>query len=484
MRGRLLLLAWCCLARPGAGAESQVLALAGRRVEVSADRIRYEAKGGLVVLSGQARLRVEGTTFSADLIRLDLSDRAAPRALAEGHLVLDDARGRVEGERLEYDLAGERGTVTMASLTVPVNPRGALSDLLAPHERPRQLRLTASEVSREGMCAILRGVACWLPGGEPPQFRVKAGSAVLSLAADGALGACVDRLSLRRTAVQIHGLNILRLPEMRLGEGGVFLPTMSLNRTHGFYVEQGFVVPLRPGLRYHALPRLGTIHGLTGVGRLRADSRLGRWELASSYRDVSARLSGRRDIEFSRLGELSLTPRAWSLPALGGTLSGSATAGLVHEHGGATAWRASAGLALAGAFYHGRTSRLGYDAMGRYSLYGGGSTYGWARGTVQVEKDFDHVFWGSLGLRVHGGIGHTPFLHDLVDVPRELVQSARWRCARHWVLSEDLSFDLHERRVRLAQAGLAYRDRLLEYGLVLRSLPTFSVNVQAKLLGF
>ena len=80
-------------------------------VELKADRQEYDTNSQTVTASGNVFLRFRNAEMTADTVRVNISTR---QAVAEGNVVLKRGEQILRGERFEYDLETERGTIVSA----------------------------------------------------------------------------------------------------------------------------------------------------------------------------------------------------------------------------------------------------------------------------------------------------------------------------------------------------------------------------------
>lgn len=194
-------------------------------------------------------------------------------------------------------------------------------------------------------------------------------------------------------------------------------------------------------------------------------------------------MRGGVDVTTWPLAAVILTPNT-VLPGLGGALKANLSGGRVHEAGGPTRWREALEFDWSRGLRTGATSAMRLQLQGYGAHYHDGTGSGWLQTTLLGEKRLGASFYTSVGLTASQQFGHTPFRGDHTELPWYLTQTQRWRFAAHWIVGDELAFNLRNGGIAASNVSLSYRDKLLEYGLTLRTYPDFAVSYNARVVGF
>jgi len=468
----------------GLSAGVQQFDLAGVPVTIEADQVVIDLERSLATLDGRATVRLQDRIFSADHIELGFADPEHPSLVATGHVRFDDPEhGQVTGDGLRYDMALLQGEVTNVEISIPLEFRAQLSDLLRPQEQPPTLRMSAASATRQGNTWLLRGGRLTTSPDNPPQYEFTAGEVEVLTGPEGTFGN-LKRIKGKDIKIRVYGSTLLALSGLQLGEGGILFPTVGFNDTYGLFVEHSFSpFSVRPA-RFIVRPRLGTGMVLSGKARFALGAPVGVFEAVGELKDRKLLLKRGGESLFSRVPEFAWKIEDVETP-LGGLFSGRASYGQYDEEGNLTTWRS----ALQGEYqlpvHQGETSRVSISGGGWYSYYHGPEVaYGWLRGGLNVEKRFGYRLYTGLDLRSHQIFGQSPLFYDQIEVATELNAHARLKLTNHWLLGTKFMVDLNDGVLRREQYSVAYRDRLLEYGLTVLTEPRLEVMFDAKLLGF
>ncbi|NUP99832.1 MAG: LPS-assembly protein LptD [Armatimonadetes bacterium] len=468
----------------GLAAAPQSFDLAGQTVYIEADRILFDVPAQRVYLVGNAVLRLGERVFRAREIVLDYRNPKEPAVLAEGDVVLDDpVQGRVTGERIRYDLAIREGHVQAVELSLPLQFKPALSDLLRPSEAPQSLRIRADEAWQTGDSIRLRQAGVTTSDLIPPQYEIRADDLRVSLGPAGLIGP-IERIQGRGVRLQIYGKTILGLPGVDLGQGSIILPRVGTNSTDGIFVEQSFAPFSIPPFRFTLTPRLGTDSLLTGRARFAAGLPVGVFEAIGSIKERQLLVRAPHAVQYSRLPELAWLLRDWEVPGVGGRFNARVSHGRYDEELNLTAWRSAAEVAWDRPLHEGETSRAGATLGGRYAIYSTGDEYGWVRGGLNYEKRFGYSFYLGTALNSYLISGGSPFRFDRVEVATQIDMTARTRLGRTWLLGTEWSLDVNDMALRRQAHSIAYRDRLFEYGFTLLTQPRIEFQLDARIIGF
>lgn len=474
-----LLLTVCSLS-----AALQRFDLNGVTVVVEADDVSSYIAASRIVLDGHAIVRLEDRVFAADRIVLEFVDPEHPSLVATGNVRFDDPEhGRLTGQGLRYDMALERGEVTNVEITIPLEFRASLSDLLRPQEHPPALRIWADAASRDGNHWQLRGGRLTTSPDDPPQYQIQARQVDLETGSDGKFGD-LKKIRGQDIAVQVYGSTLLGLSNLQLGEGGIIFPTFGFNEAYGLYLEHSFApFAIRPA-RFTIRPRIGTDLLLSGKARFAIGAGPGVFETIGEMKDRRLLLRRGGDTLLSRIPEFAWKIEDLETP-LGGRFSGRVSYGLYDEESNLSTWRTALEGNYAIPVHEGETSRLALNAAGWYGYYHGPEqAYGWLRGGLNFEKRFGYRLYTGLDVRSHQIFGQTPIFYDQVEVATEVNARARLKLTNRWLLGAQLLFDVNDAVLRREQFSVTYRDRLLEYGVSVLTEPRFELSVDARLLGF
>lgn len=464
------------------GATADSIDLQGVPVELSADDIRVSVPPQRFVIAGHASLRHGELSLEADRIAGEVTSAEEGHAVAEGNVLITGPKGAVaEATRLEYDFGRQRGELRDVVLRMPLPSRRSLGDLMRPSERPRFVLVTAATATRSPGRYELRSARLTTSTATPPQFEVRAGE--LTLRTTKPAGGEIERLSGRDLEVRLYNRPIMGLSEASVSPGQLLFPNVGVNSTEGVFIERSFTFGLQP-LRLELTPRLGTDAPVTGRGRLFWRTPFGTFEAIGSHRERRLLLLEAQPVRYSRIPEFGWKYGPWELPALGGRLDTRLTYGLYDEENNRTLWRRAVDLSYRRDLYDGETTHLGGSAGAHYALYDGRRRYGWVSGSVYAGKRFGYRVYVDVGLTSHYIVGTSPFRFDQIEIATQLQTLAKVRITPHWLAKADYLIDVTSRAVRSSIYGLAYRDRLLEYGFTVRTLPEFEFGLDAQILGF
>jgi lipopolysaccharide assembly outer membrane protein LptD (OstA) len=85
-------------------------------VTVNGDEVEYDNEAGLVIATGNVEIVYKGAKLNADRVTVNMKEKIA---VAQGHARLEDDRGVVEGERIEYAFEKRVGTLTATGFRSP-----------------------------------------------------------------------------------------------------------------------------------------------------------------------------------------------------------------------------------------------------------------------------------------------------------------------------------------------------------------------------
>lgn len=85
-------------------------------VTINGDQVEYLSEKGQVIATGNVEIIYKGAKLTADRVTVQMDQKIA---VAEGHARLDDERGVVEGERLEYRFDQKVGTLLETGFRSP-----------------------------------------------------------------------------------------------------------------------------------------------------------------------------------------------------------------------------------------------------------------------------------------------------------------------------------------------------------------------------
>ena len=462
----------------------QQFELNGVPVQVEADEVVLDFNRSVAILDGAATARMQDRVFSADHLEIQFDDPEHPAILATGDVRFDDPEhGRVTGSGLRYDMAIDSGSITNVEITVPLQFKARLSDLLRPAEQSPALRMAAESATREGGTWILRGGHITTSPDDPPQYELRAGELIVKTGKGGVLGD-LKQIRGKDLKVQVYGSTILGFSNLQFGEGGILFPTVGFNDSYGLYVEHSFApFAIRPA-RFVLRPRIGTDLLLSGSARFAIGSPLGVFEAIGSSRERKLLLRQPTASLLSRVPEIAWKVKDLPTP-LGGHFSGRASYGQYDEEGNLTTWRTALSAEYQLPVYSGQTSRLSVSGGAFAGWYHGtGQEYGWLRGGLNFEKRFGYRLYTGLDIKSHQIYGSSPIFYDQIEVATELSGRVRLKVTDHWLLDTQLMLDMNDGVLRREQYGITYRDRLLEYGVSVLSRPHFELMFDAQLLGF
>jgi len=484
---------------PPAPRDQREITLAGLHATVTADEIiaRYGSRR-VVELTGAALITATDIEISAQHLLLDVTDTEHPRVTGSGNVRIARAGSEASGSELEFDFRTRTGWVNdpLISQPLPIAPKRR--DLLYPHERPREIRVSARRASLSqpitqpssptalppNRYVDLVEPAVWIPQGKTPQFRLLAASAQMMLCDPGCLVQNVDVFKMRDARLQLGGHTVLRLPELHLGTGGLYLPMFGYNSTWGVFAQQPMSIRMAENLRLRLTPRLGTTQGLTGTSSLEWTTPVGQLALAATFRERTMLPVSREVVQYSRWPDASWTLPKFDLPGVGGNVSASAAVGLIREHGTGTLWRSRYDVGWNKTVVDGATFGASMRAKAHWSWGDAGYSYGWMGGGATIDKNFAERLWVKLGADAHWVYGTTPFRFERLEAPTLLSGEARWRVSNRWVLQDSLAYDIERGRFTDHSTSILYRDRLLEYGVTVRSEPELEFQLAAGVVGF
>ncbi|MBI5830865.1 MAG: hypothetical protein HZB16_00960 [Armatimonadetes bacterium] len=487
---------------PQAPQAAKTVSWAGLHAEVVADDIiTHWGRRRVIELNGSAKVTAKDLVVQAQHIELDLTDDKHATVRGRGAVrvvrttVAAGADRYATGEEVVVDIDTLTGYVTDALISQPLPFQPKPRDLLDPDERPRVVNVSAKRAALNqpvdpgtkilpNRWVDLQEPSIWIPQGKTPQFRLRAARAQMLLCEPGCLVSNVDVLKMRDVRLQLGGHTVLRLPELHLGTGGLYLPYLGYNSTWGVFAQQSLSIKISDNVKLRATPRLGTVQGITGTTSLEYTTGMGRLALATTFRERTTLPVSRETVQYSRWPEASWTLPVWTVPKLGGDLKASAAVGIIREHGTGTFWRSRYDLGWAKAIHQGPTFAASLRSGAHWSYGEGGYMYGWVGGGATIEKNFAERFWIKLGADSRWVSGKTPYRFERLEAPITLTADARWRVARHWVLEDALGYDVERGRVIDHSTSILYRDRLLEYGVTVRSEPELEFQLAAGVVGF
>ncbi len=460
------------------------LTLAGQTVTTEGDQVVFDAQQQRVVLAGNAVLRLSDIILAADRIEVTFSDPDRPVAVASGSVVFDDpVRGRLTGQNLRYELGAGRGRIDNVDLTIPLHYKPLLSDLMRPEEEPRYLYATAAEATQSGDVYQLRRATATTSTSRPPQFMLRVDRLAVTTAEDGLIGN-VAQVEGEGVKLQLYGRTVLGLPHLNVGEGGLLLPRFGVNSTDGVYLEHQFSPFAIKPARFTLVPRIGTDSQLTGRARFAIGSPVGVFELLGSQKERRVLLLPPDAVQFSRIPEVAWKYPDYQVPGIGGTLFARFSYGQYDEEGATTTWRSAFHSTYIRSIYQGRSSALSVDFGGAWAHYASGTEYRWLRGGLDFRKRFGYRFYTGVNLSSHLVGGATPFRWDSVDVATLLNLETRVRLTPHWLVGAGWLTDLNRGVLRGERYSLAFRDRMVEYGVTVSNRPVREAQLDLRVLGF
>ncbi|MBI2297718.1 MAG: hypothetical protein HYU66_01980 [Armatimonadetes bacterium] len=471
------------LASPLPGPPS--LELDGQPLYVSADHVHLNVPAQRVYLHGAACITLGDYSLRADDMVADLLDPKQAVARARVHVSGTGPGGSsVTAGSAEYNLATHHGILTDCFIRVPYSPPRRLSDLMRPEERPTDLYLEAKRAEQTQRGLTLEHLALTNSPARPPQYRFLASRLKVEFSGER-LGEDLTAVKAEDARLQLYGKTFLGLSELDFGAGLAFFPRIGSDGDRGLFIERPFVIGLVKPFKLRLNPRIGTQAFLSGSAGIEVRGALGSLTVTSSLKDRRPLATrGVTSAVWNRVPEVAWRAPRWHTPGLGGRLDATLSAGRYHEQGTGGQWREAGQIGWRGTLHRGRNSTVGAGAGARYAFYEDGSQFGWLRGELFVERAFGYRLYGGAGVISHRIFGKTPFHFDQIDFPTEVNTNVRWRFTPHWIASNNLWFDVNHSRLGLVEWGLSYRDRLIEYGLVVRSTPQFDLRLDAQFLGF
>lgn len=479
---------------PSAPRMTQTISSENLRALFEADQIdALLAARRMVRLRGAARAELNGQVVEAEDLLVDLTDDQRPLAWARGGVRYGQGAIDATVEDIQIDLATRTGLLTNARLEVALESVRRLRDLLDPDEQPDRLIITAEraetkliDTARRGERRVFEadGVRVTLPTKRDPQLGLRARHARLQMGPSGRLDDHVDFFQANNARLMFGDKPAFSLPRLHVGKGGVYLPMAGVNGTHGVWVETVFGWQFTPELRLRVTPRLGTTHLISGSVSLEHISKLGKFGLNATLRERTLLPVQRTPVSYARLPEISWESPRFQLGRRLGHLEVQTGVGYLKEYGTVSGWRARAEAQWVNQLLHTPTTGFQLHARTRYSWGEGGYQYGWAGLGASLEHVFFRRLWVQAGIHQRYITGSTPFRHELVETPLEVLSEARLRLGNHWVIENHLAYDVNNGQFSDQRAGLLRRDGLLEYGLLVRTLPSFELQITADVLGF
>lgn len=266
-------------------------------VEVEAESVDYDAARRRLVARGGVRLAIERAVISADEVIADLDDL---QVTATGNVVLSDGENRLEGERIEYDLKTNLGTVTRGRGLLA--PGISLEGARIRREGPRRFRL---EDGRFTACRICQAAP------ETPDWEFRAADATLDLD---------DYVIARHASFWVRGLPALYSPLLAVPVSprrtGFLIPRTGVGGKDGFKLTTPFFWAISPSQDITLTPTYRTNRGFDASGEYRyvlaEDSR---GQLFGRYLYDLASPSGQRDRSEFRWLHSQIPAPTWDFKA-------------------------------------------------------------------------------------------------------------------------------------------------------------------------
>jgi LPS-assembly protein len=156
------------------------LAADNGEIRLDADSISYEESAGIAVAEGNARVTDGELWVTAPRMEYySMSQSVTAFASPSERVVLFTEGKRVEGDRLDYDLAARRGTMTRPDGKVDLYyVKGSAVDIMPKSETPARREKSGDDAAEENeeLAALWKDAVCTTCGLSHPHYRLEAKS--------------------------------------------------------------------------------------------------------------------------------------------------------------------------------------------------------------------------------------------------------------------------------------------------------------------